>query len=105
MAEDDEAADRIVADGKADAPARSPSLHGWTPEVAHMAAVVDRLGEVIAGLVALSGGRPPKVKPVPRPVTAIDRARQRRSRARYGELVAEVQEAQERAKKRQGGTP
>ncbi len=39
-----------------------------------LAAVVDRLGEVISAVVQSAGGKPVTVKTYPRPVTAADRA-------------------------------
>jgi hypothetical protein len=38
-----------------------------------LADVFDRLGEVVAAVVASGGGTPPKVRPRPRPQTAEDR--------------------------------
>ncbi len=97
MLDDDEFADRIVAEaeksGKSDA---GPSLEDWTPEAPYLAAAVDRLGEVVAALVGLGGRKPPKVHPLPRPRTAIDRARTRRSWDRHHSLVSEIEEARAR---------
>lgn len=39
---------------------------------------------------------PPRVQSMPRPRTALDRARDRRRAARFAELEAEVAQAQER---------
>lgn len=35
--------------------------------------MVDRLGEVVAAVIASGGGKPPKLHPRPRPQTAEDR--------------------------------
>lgn len=98
IAEDDEYAELILGetDEDDDAPG-SPPLVMWTPEVQYLAAVVDRLGEVIQAVIATApGGKPPKIKPLPRPRTAFDRARARRARARHENLVAEMEMARAR---------
>lgn len=47
----------------------------WSPEMELLAAVFDRLGSVVAAVVASAGGRPPDIQPFPRPETAAQRAR------------------------------
>lgn len=96
--EDDELAEASLAevDGRASS---GPSLADWSPEAAYTVAVVDRLGELISALIAAHGGKPPKVRPLPRPRTAFDRARWKRSQERHQSLVAEVNAAREKAKR------
>lgn len=96
LAEDDEFADRMLDDGADDISSSAPSLGDWTPEVAYLASVVDRLGEVVSAVLSSSGRKPPKMKPLERPRTAFDRARRRRTRAGVDSLVAEVRQAQRR---------
>ncbi len=67
-----------------------PPLATWTPEAGLLADVLDRLGDVVSGLVALGGGRPSPVQRYDRPVTAYDGAYQKRRMARHEELVAAV---------------
>lgn len=81
--------------GKA-VPQSSPPLEVASPEVYELLSVVDRLGEVIATQVAAAGGKPPKVRPAKRPVSAFDRVKTRRSWARHHDLVSEVEQAQAR---------
>lgn len=77
LAQDEEFATRIVA-GRTDEDLRAQgraavAISEFTPEVAALYDVVDRLGEVCAGLTQLGGKRPRPVRPVPRPKTALDR--------------------------------
>lgn len=73
-----------------------PALRDFTPEVASLYDVVDRLGEVVAAIIASAGGKPPAVTPLPRPRTGIEKARARKARERHLSLVEEVKQAQER---------
>lgn len=57
-----------------------PPLTEFSPDVELLAAVHDRLGEVIRAVAASSGSRRlPKPKPWPRPRTARDEVRRRKS--------------------------
>lgn len=97
MAEDDEAAEEYLAEhGDKESASSRPSLAVWSPEVEYLAGVVDRLGEVVAAVVASAGNKPPRIKPLPRPKSAFDRARERRAWRRHDALVAEVEAAQAR---------
>jgi len=98
MAEDDEAAEEYLTEhGDNEAGSSRPSLAVWSPEVEYLAAVVDRLGEVIQAVVStVPKAKPPRIKPLPRPKTAFERARERRAWRRHAALVAEVEEAQAR---------
>lgn len=61
----------------------------FTAEVELLAAVYDRIGHLTATLMAVNGvKRPPRLQPWPRPVTAIERARSRRARADFDDIVA-----------------
>ncbi|MBQ1047850.1 hypothetical protein KBX50_05175 [Micromonospora sp. C51] len=62
----------------------------WTPELERLTDLYDLVNEVIRVLVALKGGKPGSSKPLPRPVTALDRARARRRQSRHRSLVARV---------------
>lgn len=95
LLDDDEFADQML-DLMGDEPSSAPPAADWSPEVSMMAKAVDRLGEAVAALIGLGGGRPPQIKPEPRPRTAWDRARGRRSLGRHLSLVAEVEEARAR---------
>jgi hypothetical protein len=65
----------------------------WTPDVAVLTGIHDRLGEVVGAIIASAGGKPPKLKPSPRPRTAVDRLRQQAAKSRHEALVAEVNAA------------
>lgn len=83
MAEDDELAAELAGE---QFPRRLPPLSEWSPEVEVLAVVADRLAEVANTIIGVNGGKPSRVQPMPRPVTAIDRARARLRREAADEL-------------------
>ncbi|HEY9409405.1 MAG TPA: hypothetical protein VIP77_07465 [Jiangellaceae bacterium] len=87
VAQDDELAAEVGDPPKA---SHIPPITEWTPEAEALAAVVDRLAEVANAVVAAAGGKPSRVRPWPRPVTAFDRARAKRIRAVTDDLVAQL---------------
>jgi hypothetical protein len=90
VAQDDELAASVVDLPKA---SHIPPLTEWTPEVQALAAIVDRLADLINAVVVNhpSGkGRPTRVRPWPRPVTAFDRARTKRIREAAADLEAQL---------------
>ncbi|GAA1457001.1 hypothetical protein NE857_09135 [Nocardiopsis exhalans] len=91
QAEDDDLADQVVAQG--DLPAQAPPpVTDLTPEARRLDAVLDRLGEVLAAIIAAAGQTPPRIPPAPRPNTAFDRARKRASVHRHSDLLARIAE-------------
>lgn len=109
MAEDEEAAEQLLAANGGQMPKPGPPpLTEYTPEVARLDNVVDRLGEVMGAVIGGAGGKPPKIKPAPRPVTALSRVRDRIADAHHNavvELVAERRRiiAERRAANQEGG--
>lgn len=92
IANDDEAAEQLLALAD-DAPASSaPPLTDMTPEAQRLDAVIDRLGEVARAVIGAAGGKPPKLKPTPRPVNALQRVRERAAEARHEALVDYIAE-------------
>lgn len=73
-----------------------PPLTDFTPEVAMLANVFDRMGEMVAWLTVLAGQKAANPQPAPRPVTGVDRARRRLEDAQHQALVDEVAQAQAR---------
>lgn len=73
-----------------------PRLSEYTAEVARLDVLADRLGELISVVVQVVGGKAPRIKPAPRPETAFDRVLRRRTEDRIGDLIAEVEAAQQR---------
>ena len=53
-------------------------------------------------MIRASGNKPPRMEPMPRPVTGVQEARERVAQRRYEALVGEVKEAQERWAARRG---
>lgn len=77
LAQDEEFAARVLA-GRTEDDLRSSSrasvsLSEFTPEVQALYDVIDRLGDVCAGLQGLGGKKPRPPRPIPRPKTAFDR--------------------------------
>lgn len=60
----------------------------WSPIRGDLAVIADRLGELIRINVSAAGGKPPKVRPMPRPQAAIVRERNRRRMSKHRELTA-----------------
>lgn len=104
MVNDPEVAEALARAPKPTARPR-PQLREFTPEVALMTAMVDRLTEVATGVVALGGAKPGKPEQLPRPETAVDRLRRELERASYRSLLAEVEAAQARWALEHGETP
>lgn len=99
MAEDDELAAQWVESG---AESRSrPGLDEWSLTNALLAEAVDRLGVLPVVMSGDKNARPPR--PFPRPVTAMDRVRDRKSWSKHTSLVDEVKQAQARWRERGGG--
>jgi len=73
-----------------------PRLTEWTPDVARLTDIYDRLGELVGAVIASAGGKPPKIRPADRPRTEVDRQRASARRQRHDGLVAEVKAAQAR---------
>lgn len=77
LADDDEFARTVLAGRHIDdlrQPGRATvSLSEFSPEVAALFDVVDRLGDVCTGLRGLAGGKGRGPRPLPRPKTAFER--------------------------------
>jgi len=81
--------DDELAASMLDTPGAPPDerMSHWTPELAVLAAMFDRLGTVVAAVIGSAGGKPPDIAPYPRPVTAGQRARERSRRDDHDRLV------------------
>ena len=95
LAQDDEIAAGYVGDDGAPAQYR-PRASDWTAQTRLFAAMHDRLGEVVQGLIAMSGNKPPKLDPWPRPEIAATRAQREKSRRDYDELLELVEASKRR---------
>ena len=94
MANDDELADMYT-----DQPTPAdtgPRVSEYTPEVARLDVLVDRISDLIAVSIQVAGGKAPRMRPAKRPETAYSRAEKRRTERRLGSLIAEVEAAQQR---------
>lgn len=61
-----------------------------SPELEMLMRIFDRLGEVIQATVASQGGRPPKIKPLPRPLTALEVLRNKQRWTKHRSVVSRV---------------
>lgn len=88
IADDDELAQRM-----AELPvSKSFGMHEWTPERALLTVIVEWLQALYSITVAANStnGKGPPVKPMPRPVTAVDRWEKRRSTEIGRSLLAQL---------------
>ena len=69
---------------------KAPRLTEFGPEVQVMAEVRDLLAAVLTVLIKANGGKPQRPKPYPRPVTALQRMRERMRYSRHRDLVRRV---------------
>ena len=80
---------------------KAPPLTEMAYSTQLLMTIADRLGGVIACLEALGGVKPGVVKALPRPLTAIEKLRDRLEAAGLEELEAEVRAAMERSERTQ----
>lgn len=59
-------------------PDAAPPLAEWTLQVEMLASLYDAVTALTGFLVKVNGGKGREPKPLPRPITALDRARERR---------------------------
>lgn len=62
----------------------------WSRVMEMFAQLLDAVRVNTAATIAVAGGKPGPVRPVPRPVTAIDRVKRERRIAEHRQLVAQV---------------
>jgi hypothetical protein len=79
---DEELAEQVI-NNPDPAPRGDPMrMREWSPELEILTAMADRLGDVIQAVIAAQGGKPPKIKPMPRPKTAVEKLRDPRRQHR-----------------------
>ncbi|RDG37964.1 hypothetical protein [Streptomyces corynorhini] len=101
MADDDELAAQIPEPEPG-----PPPLAGWSPEIATLTLIADRLGEVVTAIhntTAKKPGKPPP--PLPRPQTAHDRLARRRRRASHQLIKDRLLEASTRGRPTMAAAP
>jgi hypothetical protein len=50
-------------------------MRDWSPQLELLTLIADRQADLVQAIIAVNGGKPPKIKPLPRPKTATDKAR------------------------------
>ncbi|PSR58053.1 MULTISPECIES: hypothetical protein [Nocardia] len=71
LAEQMLAAEEAAGDNTADEPVR-PTPEGYTIDTYLLLSVIDALQGVQAAVIASAGGEPPRITPMPRPMSALD---------------------------------
>lgn len=87
VANDDELVESLMAGRDEDAPTPPIRMAEFSPEVEALYGVVDRLGDVVSGLVGLGGKKPPKIAALRRPQTAWERIAHKRDVTRHESIV------------------
>lgn len=93
MANDDELAEMMLDQPQTD---RGPRVSEYTPEVARLDVLADRISELIGVTLQVAQQKAPRIRPARRPETALSRAQRRRTEQKLGSLIAEVEAAQQR---------
>ncbi len=83
LSQDEEIAEELLDE----IPVHVERISIWSPEREVLAAIYDRLGNLLRVTVAASNGIPPDLDPFPRPVTAHQRLRAKRDDEQYESLV------------------
>lgn len=65
-------------------------MRDHSAELEMLMRIFDRLGEVIQATVAVQGGKPPRIAPLPRPTTALERLRTKERWAKHRRTVARM---------------
>lgn len=106
LAQDDALAAQLRRDDDNETEPSAPSVRHteWTPEVEHLALIVDRLGGIL-GLIASIGGTSINLPPAPRPVGAAARLRADREQAAYEDVFDDVAAAHEQWRASNPTTP
>lgn len=76
LADDEEIAEQIL-DRPETVKAPAVRVRDYSPELEALITIQDRLGDVVQAVIAATGSKPPKIKPQPRPVTAVERIREK----------------------------
>ncbi len=62
----------------------------FSAEVELLSVIADRLAELTQTVAATAGAKPHRIKPMPRPQTAMDRVQKRRRLRKHQSLVARL---------------
>ena len=88
IAEDEELAEELAR--LPEQKSGPPRLQEFSPEVQVLAEVRDLLATLINVQIARAGKKPSKVKPYPRPVSAVEQIRKRQRYQRHKLLVSQL---------------
>lgn len=89
MAGDEEWAKQVLASSPAEKPPRA-RMSDWSPEVERLTDLCDLVMESIRTMANLKGIKPGPPRPMPRPVSALERIRRRQRQRQHKSLVARM---------------
>lgn len=91
LAMDTELAEQLLALEDSDDPHTSedPTPDGYTLDTYLLLSIIDGLQGVQAAVIAAAGADPPQIRPMPRPVTALDAVREERRMRAMQSLIDE----------------
>lgn len=91
IADSDEYAQRMLARQEESAQ-RPRTMHGFTPELAALYEIADRVGALYAVTIAVNSknGKAPDVPPLPRPQTAAQRVESNKTLERHHNRVRQM---------------
>jgi hypothetical protein len=71
---DEELAAQVASRPPVDKPGKSSvNMRDWSPLLEMLTVIADRQADIIQAIIASQGGKPPKIRPLPRPKTAIEK--------------------------------
>ncbi|GAA3750807.1 hypothetical protein [Micromonospora maritima] len=89
MSNDEEWAKQVLAKDPTEKPPRV-RMSDFSPEVERLTDLCDLVMEAIRTMAGLKGVKPGPPRPMPRPVTALERARRRKRERTHKSLVARM---------------
>lgn len=90
IAEDVEYAEMLLESEGEQPSAAPPRMTEFGPQVRALAVIADKISYLANIQIARAGKPPPKLEPYPRPVTAIERVRRKRTQQRHRALVSQL---------------
>lgn len=90
MSEDEELAENLLRQPRGKTPGHKVRISEFSPLRETLSDLYDRQGEIVQAIIAAAGAKPPKLKPYPRPRTALDRLRDKHRYEKHRSTVARV---------------
>jgi hypothetical protein len=90
LTDDEELAERMLARPEQPAVKSLRRMSEFSAEVEVLSVIADRIAEQTQVIAATKGAKPHKVKPMPRPRTAMEKVRKRRRETAHRSLVSRL---------------